>query len=36
MHCTYGPQLPVKAEQIDAVLEELRAQGVIEQLLRQE
>lgn len=36
MHCTYGPQLPVKAERIDAVLEELRAQGVIEQLLRQE
>lgn len=35
MHCTYSPQLPVSAEQLDRVLQGLRDQGVIEQLLKQ-
>jgi polar amino acid transport system substrate-binding protein len=35
MHCTYSPQLPVSAEQLDQVLQGLRDQGVIEQLLKQ-
>lgn len=34
MHCTYSPQLPVSTEQLDSVLQELRDQGVIEQLLK--
>jgi polar amino acid transport system substrate-binding protein len=33
MHCTYSPQLPVSAELLDRTLQELRDQGLIEQML---
>jgi polar amino acid transport system substrate-binding protein len=33
MHCTYSPQLPVNAKQLDQVLQELHDQGLIEQML---
>lgn len=33
MHCTYGPTLPVSAERLDKVLQELRDQGSISQML---
>lgn len=33
MHCTYGPTLPVSAERLDKVLQELRDQGIISQML---
>lgn len=34
MHCTYSPQLPVSAELLDKTLEQLRDQGLIEQMLK--
>lgn len=33
MHCTYSPQLPVNAELMDKTLQQLRDQGLIEQML---
>jgi len=33
MHCTYSPQLPVSAELLDRTLQQLRDQGLIEQML---
>lgn len=33
MHCTYSPQLPVSTELLDKTLQQLRDQGLIEQML---
>lgn len=33
MHCTFSPQLPVSAERLDKTLQQLRDQGLIEQML---
>ena len=33
MHCTYSPLLPVNAKLLDEILQQLRDQGVIEQML---
>lgn len=32
MHCTYSPQLPVSTERLDKILQQLRDQGLIEQM----
>lgn len=35
MHCVYSPQLPIKAELLDKVLQELHDKGLIEQMLNE-